>query len=74
VTADTPVASASVRFGAAVRVYADTRRQLLVADPGGREMLISCGAALYTARLAPRSLGRILQTDVLPDRAACQAR
>jgi hypothetical protein len=30
------VASASARFGAAARVYADTRRQLLVADPGGR--------------------------------------
>lgn len=47
-------------------LYADSGRQLLVADPGGRQMLISCGAALFTARLALRALGRIPQTEVLP--------
>src|SRR5215469_1782862 len=35
-------------------LYADPARQLAVADPAGREMLISCGAALFTARLALR--------------------
>jgi hypothetical protein len=38
-----------------------------VADPDGREMMISCGAALFTARLALRSLGYVPQLSVLPD-------
>ena len=51
-----------------VSVYADRRRQLPVADPGGREMMISCGAALFTARLALRALGYVPRVSVLPDR------
>jgi hypothetical protein len=51
-----------------VSVYADRRRQLRVADPGGREMMISCGAALFTARLALRALGYLPRVSVLPDR------
>ena len=43
--------------GREISLYADAGRQLAVADPRGREMLISCGAALFTARLALRSLG-----------------
>ncbi len=50
-------------------LYADVGRQLTVADPSGREMFISCGAALFTARLALRSLGWIPQAAVLPDAA-----
>jgi nitroreductase len=53
--------------GQQISLYADAGRQLAVADPGGREMMISCGAALFTARLALRSLGYIPQTSVLPD-------
>src|SRR5215831_12046053 len=55
------------RFTAAGRqisLYADAGRQLRVADPDGREMMISCGAALFTARLALRSLGYIPDTSV----------
>ena len=37
-----------------------------MADPDGREMMISCGAALFNIRLALRSLGWIPQTRVLP--------
>src|SRR6516225_10569627 len=48
-------------------LYADAARQLRVADPDGREMMISCGAALFTARLALRSLGYLPETQVLPD-------
>jgi hypothetical protein len=58
------------RFTAAgqqISVYADAGRQLRVADPDGREMMISCGAALFTARLALRSLGYLPQASVLPD-------
>jgi len=58
----------SVR-GQEISLYADASRQLVVADPGGREMMISCGAALFTARLALRSLGYIPDTCVLPDPA-----
>ena len=50
-----------------ISLYADSSRQLRVADPAGREMMISCGAALFTARLALRSLGYIPETCVLPD-------
>jgi len=53
--------------GPELSLYADCGRQLRVADPVGREMLISCGAALFTARLAARSLGWIPRTVLLPD-------
>ncbi len=38
-------------------------------DPLGREMLISCGAALYGLRLAVRSLGYLPVTELFPDPA-----
>jgi hypothetical protein len=53
--------------GQQLSLYADAGRQLTVADPDGREMMISCGAALFTARLALRSLGYVPETCVLPD-------
>jgi len=52
----------------ALELYADRRRQLQE-DPDGREMLISCGAALYGLRLAVRSLGHLPEVDLLPGRA-----
>jgi hypothetical protein len=52
---------------AEICLYADSSRQLAIADPDRREMMISCGAALFTARLALRSLGYIPATHVLPD-------
>jgi hypothetical protein len=53
--------------GQEISLLADAGRQLMVADPGGREMMISCGAALFTARLALRSLGYLPETSVFPD-------
>ncbi|MBO0818418.1 MAG: hypothetical protein J2P30_25065, partial [Actinobacteria bacterium] len=53
--------------GQQISLHADASRRLAVADPDGREMMISCGAALFTARLALRSLGYLPQTCVLPD-------
>jgi nitroreductase family protein len=50
-----------------ISLHADAARQLRIADPDGREMMISCGAALFTARLALRSLDLVPQTAVLPD-------
>lgn len=51
-----------------IELHADSRRRLRV-DPAGREMLISCGAALYGLRLGVRSLGFTSQVDLLPDPA-----
>jgi Nitroreductase family len=53
--------------GQQISLYADPGRQLRVADPDGREMMISCGAALFTARLALRSLDLVPESCVLPD-------
>ena len=49
----------------AIELYADHDRQL-PEDPAGREMLISCGAALYGLRLAVRSLGHVPEVDLFP--------
>lgn len=49
-----------------IELYADPRRKLRV-DPTGREMLISCGAALFGLRLAVRSLGYLPEVELLPD-------
>jgi hypothetical protein len=54
--------------GDAIELHADASRQLR-ADPDGREMLISCGAALYGLRLAVRSIGYLPQIELLPDQA-----
>jgi hypothetical protein len=51
--------------GDAIELQADASRQLSV-DPDGREMLISCGAALYGLRLAVRSLGYLPEVEILP--------
>lgn len=48
-------------------LHADDGRRLPVADPDGREMLMSCGAALFTIRLALRSLGYIPVVQMLPE-------
>ncbi len=48
-------------------LYADRTRQLACADPAGREMVISCGAALFGMRLAVRSLGFAGDVRLLPD-------
>ena len=49
-----------------IELYADPRRKLRV-DPLGREMIISCGAALFGLRLAMRSLGYLPEVEPLPD-------
>jgi hypothetical protein len=52
----------------AIELYADNSRKLR-ADPLGREMLISCGAAVFGLRLAVRSLGYLPVVELLPERA-----
>ncbi len=54
--------------GLQIDLYADPRRQLREADPHGRELLISCGAALFNLRLAAQHLGREPKVRLLPRR------
>jgi hypothetical protein len=49
----------------AIELYADASRQLH-ADPDGRELLVSCGAALFGLRLAVRSLGYLPEVELVP--------
>ena len=50
-----------------ISISANNERQLTVADPVGREMMISCGAALFNMRVALRYLGWVPKVRVLPD-------
>ncbi|HET9896248.1 MAG TPA: hypothetical protein VFQ44_15070 [Streptosporangiaceae bacterium] len=50
-----------------IGLHADDERQLRVADPDGREMMISCGAALFTARVALRFCGIVPNVRVFPE-------
>jgi nitroreductase len=52
--------------GDELRVYADTSRTLPVADPDGRQLLISCGAALVNLRLAAAHFGQATSVELLP--------
>ncbi len=53
--------------GNVVELYADEDRLLRQIDPARREMVISCGAALYGLRLGLRKLGYLPIVEVLPD-------
>lgn len=50
-----------------IRLHADPGRKLSCADPAGREMMISCGAALFNLRLAMRHLGFAPTVRLFPD-------
>src|SRR5215467_2879581 len=50
-----------------ISLHADVDRRLKVADPPGREMMISCAAALFNARVGLRYLGFVPKVSVLPD-------
>ena len=51
-----------------IELWADRSRGLRFVDPDAREMAISCGAALYGARLAIRCLGREPIVKLSPDK------
>jgi hypothetical protein len=50
-----------------ISLHSDIERRLDIADPQGREMLISCGAALFTLRLSVMRQGRVPEVTLLPD-------
>ena len=50
-----------------LQVHADWARQLPVLDPSGRQLLISCGCALFNARVAVAAAGYDAIVDRSPD-------
>lgn len=52
----------------AVDVYADRTRALPVVDPDDRELIISCGAAIFHIRIALRYFGHAGAVEILPKR------
>jgi nitroreductase len=58
----------SVR-GNVVELLADPSRKLHRIDPAGRELMISCGGALFGLRLGLRKLGYLAAVELLPDPA-----
>ncbi|UMG91898.1 hypothetical protein [Nocardioides sp. TF02-7] len=56
--------------GDRVRLFADRTRQLPVEDPSGRNLVLSCGAALHHFRFAAEALGWHTTVRRLPEAAA----
>ena len=52
-----------------IELYADESRRLDAADPAGRNLVISCGAALHHLRVAARASGLMPEVARLPDAA-----
>jgi hypothetical protein len=50
-----------------LEVHADRTRALPVVDPQGRELVMSCGAALFHLRVAVRRFGYTAEIETLPD-------
>lgn len=53
--------------GATLELYADRERQLPETDPLGRNLVMSCGAALHHAQVAAGALGWAAEVVRLPD-------
>ena len=49
-----------------VELYADPSRQLLATDPRGRNLAISCGAALHHLEVAAEAFGLVADVTLLP--------
>src|SRR5215469_16549775 len=52
-----------------IELLADPDRKLTAVDPDGRELMISCGAAVFGLRLGLRKLGRLPAVALQPDPA-----
>src|SRR5580700_7596454 len=55
--------------GEVIELHADPDRLLTQIDPAGRELTISCGAALFGLRLGLRQLGYLPAVELWPDPA-----
>ncbi len=52
-----------------LHLYADPSLRVPHSDPAGRQLLVSCGAALHHARVAAAGLGRVVAVRRLPSPA-----
>src|SRR6476659_3646039 len=50
-----------------IDLRADRRRQLRVLDPTGRQLVISCGCALFNLRVAAAAFGYVTRVRRFPD-------
>lgn len=50
-----------------VELFADRRRVLRVVDPDDRELIMSCGAALFNLRVAAEYFGHLYKLELLPE-------
>jgi nitroreductase len=57
-----------LRDDATIELYADRRRQLQVSDPSGRNLALSCGAALHHGVVVAQALGLTVAVEVMPSR------
>ncbi len=57
------------QVGRSLTLWADYERQLMVADPDGRLLMISCGVALHHARISLAASGHEVVVRRLPDPA-----
>jgi nitroreductase len=53
--------------GERLSLFADSSRQLRYADPDGRDLIISCGAALHHLRVAARAAGWMTRVRRMPN-------
>src|ERR1041385_7649236 len=53
--------------GNVLELFADDSRALPVIDPDHRELIISCGAALFHLRVAIEYFGHSCQCEILPE-------
>ena len=54
-------------YGGVLEIYADPSRQLLTLDPTRRQLTISCGCALFNARVAVTADNIGIRVDRMPD-------
>jgi hypothetical protein len=57
--------------GAHLNLYADRSRACPAVDPLNRELLMSCGCALFHLRTAMRHFGHLGDVEILPDQNEC---
>jgi len=55
--------------GTTLELWADRERSLPVSDPLGRNLVISCGAALHHTVVAAEAIGAHVDVELLPDAA-----
>lgn len=55
--------------GGTLEIHADHSRQLRVLDPRGRQLMLSCGCALFNARASIAASGFGVDVERFPDRA-----